>query len=499
MNNLFDLSQLVAPHTLARLRTFVLAGNRRRVCWAIVGLGVVVALVVGALLAFLTPIVGVAVMIAGLVGLLMVRDIRWGLFGLLAIVFLLPFASLPFKIGFTPTFLDLAFGALYGVWALRLITRRQTDLILTPVGLPVLIFVVLAVFSFVLGLKHSRPSSNDLRTFAEVLLGFALFFLTVNNVRDELPLRQVTAVAILAGVAEAAVGILFYLIPKTWTVGLLNPLGRFGYPVGLGALRYIADDPARPMRAIGTSVDPNILGTVLTIVIALAAAQLFAKRPVLPRWVLATGLTVMGICVFLTYSRTSMLVVAVVLTVVGLVKYRRLLVIMAVGGLLLLLLPQTQAYLAHSIQGLGILAMFGVGGATADLSTEMRMGEYADVFKLIQRYPWLGVGFVGTPDIDLYLGVASVYFTLVAEMGIVGLAAFLLAIAVFLITIWRAWSKLPPDSPFASFLLGYGAAVIGSLVGGVLDHTLLTYPHAVALLWLVLGMGAASARLSASR
>ncbi|MBN1581424.1 MAG: O-antigen ligase family protein [Anaerolineae bacterium] len=499
MDNLFDLSHIIAPHTLARLRAFVLTADRRRVNRAIVGLGVVVALVVGALFAFLTPIVGVAVIVAGLAGLLMLRDIRWGLFALLAIVFLLPFASLPFKIGFTPTFLDLAFGALYGVWAMRLITHRQRDLILTPVGLPVLIFIVLAVFSFVLGLKHSSPSSNALRTFAEVLMGFALFFLIVNNVRDEVVLRQVTAMTILAGAAEAATGIVFYIIPKTWTVRLLNPLGRFGYPVGMGMLRYIADDPDRPMRAIGTSVDPNILGAVLTIVIAIAAAQLFAKRPVLPRWILAGGLGMMGICVFLTYSRTAMLVVAVALVVVALVKYRRLLVIMAVAGLLLLLLPQTQAYIAHSIQGLGILAIFRSSGATPDLSTEMRMGEYADVFKLIRRYPWLGVGFVGTPDIDLYLGVASVYFTLAAEMGIVGLFAFLLAMAAFLVVVWRAWRALPADSPFAPFLLGYGAAVIGSLVGGVLDHTLLTFPHAVALLWLVLGMGTVAARLSADR
>ena len=71
-----------------------------------------------------------------------------------------------------------------------------------------------------------------------------------------------------AGAAEGAIGILFYLLPATWTVRLLNPLGRLGYPVGLGALRYINDDPERPMRAIATSVDPNILGALLIMVAA---------------------------------------------------------------------------------------------------------------------------------------------------------------------------------------------------------------------------------------
>ena len=51
----------------------------------------------------------------------------------------------------------------------------------------------------------------------------------------------------------------------------------------------------------------------------------------------------------------------------------------------------------------------------------------------------------------------------------------------------RRWSR---------FCSGYGAAIFGSLVAGFFDHTLLTYPHAVALLWFVLGMGAAAARLA---
>ena len=51
-------------------------------------------------------------------------------------------------------------------------------------------------------------------------------------------------------------------------------------------------------------------------------------------------------------------------------------------------------------------------------------------------------------------------------------------------------------SPLEPFLLGYGSAIFGSLVAGFLDHTLMTYPHAVALLWLTLGLGAVSARLA---
>jgi hypothetical protein len=457
------MDQLIDRSTATRLRRR-LATDPTRAKWALVALLAGIALVVGGLLGLLTPVVGIAALMAAVGGLLMLRDVRWGLYALLAVICLLPFASLPFSIGFTPTLLDLAFGALYAVWGMRLITRRQDDFILTPVGLPVLVFVTLAVFSFVLG----------------------LFFLAVNQVREPSLLRRLTAVIILAGGAEAAIGVSLYLLPQSWALRLLSPLGRLGYPVGFGALRFINDDPERPMRAIGTSIDPNILGALLVVVVAIAAAQLFARRPVLPRIWLAAALGMMGICLFYTYSRASMAGAVVALGIIALLKHRRLLVVLVIAGVLLLLLPQTQAYVSHFVEGIRI----------EDRSTQMRMGEYRDAFRLISRYPWIGVGFVGTPDIDLYLAVASIYLALLSKMGVVGLLTFLLVMASFFVYLFRAWRVLPPNAPLEPFLLGYGSAVLGSLGSGVLDHTLLTYPHAVALFWLVLGLGAVAARLS---
>lgn len=480
------MNQLLSDREVSRLRALLLPDPERGIHWPFVVFLAGIALVTGALLAYLTPVGGIAVLIAGVGALLMLRDVRWSLYALLGVICLLPFASLPFKIGFTPTFLDLVLAALYAVWGMRLITRRQDDLVLTPVGLPLLVFCVLALFSFLLGLSHSRPTSNDLRTFGEVLMGLGMFYLVVNNVRDEPLLRQATAVLILAGAAEGAIGIAFYLLPETWTVRLLNPLGRLGYPVGLGALRYINDDPNRPMRAIGTSVDPNILGALLIIVIAVAAVQLVAKKPVLPRAWTAVCFGLMGLCLFLTYSRSSLVGVAFALGLVALLRYRRLFWVLLAVGALLLLLPQTQAYLAHFIEGIRF----------EDRATLMRIGEYQDTLKLIQRYPWIGVGFVGTPDIDLYVAVAMIYMTIAAQMGIIGLVAFFVVMAVFLLHLFRVWRGLPAGAPLEPFLLGYGSAVFGSLVAGFLDHTLMTYPHAVALLWLTLGLGATAARMA---
>ena len=71
-----------------------------------------------------TEIAGLAV--AVIVGLLVLRDMEIGFWGLIGVVCLLPFAAFPFDIGITPTFLDAAIGAVAGVWALRLATGQYS-------------------------------------------------------------------------------------------------------------------------------------------------------------------------------------------------------------------------------------------------------------------------------------------------------------------------------------------------------------------------------------
>ncbi len=56
---------------------------------------------------------------AAIIGMaLILNDTHWGFVALCGVVFLVPFASLPFSIGFKPTFLELALEARVFVWLL---------------------------------------------------------------------------------------------------------------------------------------------------------------------------------------------------------------------------------------------------------------------------------------------------------------------------------------------------------------------------------------------
>ena len=449
------------------------------------------ALATGYLLAEFGPIIAGAGLAALFLGLWMLRDVEVAYWAVIGVVCLLPFASFPFEIGFTPTLLDAALGALFLVWALQIATGAQREFVGTPLGLPIAVFALLAVGSFVFGLAHAPLTSYVLRHFAEILLSVALFFLVVNTVRDGGRLRRIVRALLLCAFAAAALGVVLYVIADRisdeFVIRALSALGRLGYPTGPGVLRYIRDDPQLPMRATSTSVDPNVLGSLLNLTLGIGVPQLFAQRPLIRRRYLVPMLGTMALCLGLTISRGSLVGVGIALAVVATLRYRKLWLLLLLALALLLVLPQTQDLVAHFVAGL----------RGEDLATQMRFGEYKDALILIGRYPWLGVGFAGSPDIDTYIGVANVYLLIAEEMGLVGLTGFLVVMGVFFTRFWRTRALAAADAELEPLWWGLHAGIVGALVGGVFDHYFfnLDFHHSVTLFWLVVGLATAATEM----
>jgi len=368
-------------------------------------------------------------LVVGLVGgLLILRSVQMGLLFLIGVATLLPFGAIPFSLGFYPTFLDVVLLALFGVWLARVLTRTQEEVLSSLLDGPILIFIILAFFSFVAGTAHAGITKDVLRHFVEVILAIALYFVVVNSITGKQALKWTVLALMLAGFASASIGVLLYFLPRELTVRLLSTLRIVHYPSGWGLLRFIEDNPLLPMRAISTSIDPNVLGGLLILVTCLTAPQLFTPRPILKRIWVAPMLAVMLTCMLLTFSRGAFAGLAAACLFLGAIRYRRLLIALVVVGLLILILPQTQTYVQHFIAGTRV----------QDLATQMRVGEYKDALTLISRYPWFGVGFGGAPSIDLYIGVSSVYLLMAENMGLVGLGAFLLIMALYFFHGWQA-------------------------------------------------------------
>lgn len=441
---------------------------------------IVAGLLVGALFGGLGPITAIGLIGALGVGLLMLRSTQVSLFALVALICLLPYGALPFRIGFRPTFLDLALAALFAVWGLRLITGRQRTFVISPVGGLLFVFQGWAIFIFIFGLRYGGLNVTVARNFMETLLAVNLFFLVVNQVVTLKQVEQISRAIVLAGSGTAALGIFFYFIPGNWTVRILSLLRVFQYPTE-GILRYIEDDPEQPMRAISTSIDPNALGGLMVFLTIITVVHLFAPRPILRRRYLFVISGLMVLTLYLTFSRGSLLGVVAGLGVISLMRYRKLVWVMVAAAALVVILPQTQVYAERFIEGI----------QGQDLATQMRFGEYKDAFNLISRYPLTGVGFFGTPDIDIYVGVSSVYLLLAQQLGLIGAGLYLLIGLTYLVIIGATLRRLPKNHQLETSLLAYGGAILGAMVSGVFDHFYfnLTFIHIGSFYWLIMGLG----------
>jgi O-antigen ligase len=452
-----------------------------------------IALGGGLLLAFGGPLIAFGLLAALLAAWIVLRSMEVGLWGTLAVICLLPFATLPFKIGITPTFLDITLAAVVAVWLLEFVTGRRRTIANSPLTLPVLLLLLVAIFAFVLGLRHGPLTPTLARNFAELLLSIGFVVVVVDYCRQWHHLERLVQVALLAGGAAGLIAIVLWLLPDTTTNTLLNALTRVGYPEGQ-VVRYIEENPALSERAIGTAIDPNALGGLLTLFGALALPQLLTSRPLLPRWLiwLISGAIVLAL--LLTFSRGAFLALGVAAFAIAIARYRQL-IPLGMGGLaLLFVLPFSRGYVLRLVQGL----MFWDYHST-DLASQMRVGEFRDALTLIGRYPLFGVGFAGSPDIDLYLGVANVYLAIGQQMGLLGLAAFAAIFIALFRTAWQMRHAARLNSRHDALWLGLHAAVIGGLATGLFDHYLFNtrFHFTVTAFWLMVGMAAASNRLLA--
>ena len=460
---------------LDRLSTEIVFGPRR-LAWLLV-VCLLAGILSGAFVTFATAPIALAFAAGAIGGLVLLRSRMLGVLAVIGIVFLLPFAAVPLGIGFNPTFLNLSLLMALTVWTLQVALGQQPRLMFSSVSPVVLGFTLVALFCFILGLGHAALSSSIARHFAELVLAIVFALVLVNIVQTEENLSLVTRAAVIAGGCAAFIGVFLYILPDDLAIRLLSPLRYVEYNVGL---RYIRDDPSLAERAIGTSGDPNSFGGLLVLVTALTTAHLFSTKRLIPRWVNLIFVGVMLLCLVLTFSRSAMVGVAFALSMIAILQNRRLIPWMIVAGLTFLILPQTRGYVDHFISG--------VRGE--DLATQMRFGEYSDAFRLIQRHPWFGVGFSGVPEIDIYLGVSSMYLLLAETMGIVGLLTFLFMMSVILLHLHRSW-RITVDTQIRATILGVGAGLAGAMVSGIFDHYFvnITFPHAVTLFWLFVGLG----------
>jgi len=444
---------------------------------------------VGATVVLWSPVGALAVAGGLIVAWAVTRSVQAGLLGMVAVASLLPYAVIPVRVGVSLTFMDALLAVIVVGWLLRHVLPAGR-LALTGAGWLLLAYLVTAIAALVIGTSYASPSGAAVRSFLKYIVAISLFIVVVDAVRDRATVRRLVRVLMLGGMAAAGLGLVIHALPRPTMVDVLSSLGVLGYPAGPGVLRFLPgpnNTYSDTLRAVGTSIDPNVFGGMLMLAGTLMLAQCFSRRPVLPRWLLVAGLGVTAVAMVLSQSRASWLGLAAAAGLLATIRDRRLwLLAVPVAGALFAL-PAGRNMVARLISGF----------TAQDRAAALRLDEYRQAIQIIRDYPVLGVGFGGAPEVGTFVGVSSIYLLVGEHTGLIGLGLFLLTLTAV------AWAGLraalfapdPEDRAMAGTLLA--PLLAGALVGN-LDHYFMNpaFPHMVALFWLYLGLLAATARLT---
>ena len=454
--------------------------------WLLAGAALALGVLGGLAVTILGPLLPL-ILLVGLAGAtLILLDARWGLLACWGVIALLPFATLPFKVAITPTLLTCAIALTWLVFGVRLLLRRDELLVPSPLDGLTILFLLVTLFAFVLGVGNGYTTAI-LHDYGKMVLAISFFFLVTNLVRTRRDLAlSLASIAVLGGGA-AVLGL------GLWALGraaepLLARLAIVGYPTGK-IIRFIEDDPAKAIRATGTGVDPNSFAGLLMPALIVLVAQAAAQRPLVPRLLAVPAIPPLALCLLLTQSRAAWLGAAAGIGVVALLRYRWMLPPMAASA---------AAVLALGIGG-GFVERLLLGFRLQDPATKLRLAEYQNALAIIREHPWFGVGFGAAPSIDLQAGVSSVYLTIAERAGLLGLALFLIILIVLALRLWPgAVGPSVRDRPESEATLALGAALLGAAVTGVLDHYFfnIVFSHMVALFWGIAALALVALRLT---
>jgi putative inorganic carbon (hco3(-)) transporter len=352
--------------------------------------------------------------------------------------------SLPLEIG------QLTILLLMLSWLVFAITRHKIVIALSfsISQIPLWIFIALAGISIFYALSFSVALVEWIKWLT--ILGIAIFIPTLIRISH---LKWVILVLVASAFANALVGIYTF----------------FG---GSGALHLLIND--RFFRAFGTFGQPNPFGGFMGLVAPFALAmtlfytrQLFKYR----QWRYASGLLLYAIAfatlclaLFMSWSRGAWLGFIFALVIMAFSLPRKIQYSIAITTSLLLviaslwLLNLIPASIATRIQSstqefFAFEDMRGIDITSANYAVAERLAHWQAALNMAQAHP-LGVGIgnyeVAYPQYRLLnwkfaLGHAhNFYLNILAEMGIIGLIAYLTFIASLLYLAWQ--NRQSPDT-----------------------------------------------------
>ena len=367
----------------------------------------------------------------------------------------------------------LALAGLYLSWLIRAFTNRSHA---TRAGLnvnwPLIAYFGITLFSVFV----AQDVSLSLFEVCLLLEACLVYFYIAGNVRTREDVVFVVSCLLAACLLESVVMIILRFTGMPSTIG------------GLPTHIHIDSDPKEGFMRIGGTVgSSNFAAAYLGISLACAASVLFTNLGRLHKWLATAVLGFGSIALILTFSRGGWLALALSLTLLCFVTWRRRGLSLKAPIAILLLLGLLYVPF-HALIG---ARLFGDDRGSA----ESRIPLMNLAFRITEDHPLLGVG---TNNFTVAMGpyltsefregflfaVHNKYLLVLTETGIGGLIAFL---AFFVGTVrkgWQCWNL--QDRLLSPLALGFAAGVVGHMAHMTVD--VFRGRPTQQLIWLVAGL-----------
>ncbi|MEK7640263.1 MAG: O-antigen ligase family protein [Patescibacteria group bacterium] len=402
--------------------------------------------------------------LAGVAGVILYTVfLRWPMFGVLAVVFLLPFERIGAVdlAGITVRPSQVVAIALIAAWLTRSAWRGKLYWRPQPLLIPLCVYLTILG----IGLTHAENLTRGLFVFAFTAFTLAVSILIPQLVRTEAQ-------------ANRAVNVLLITTAIVSAFGLFQFLGDYaGLPPSITGLRDLYTKAVLGFpRVQSTALEPLYFANFLLLPLSLLTASLFSRVQRkgffgLPLLLLA------GLVLVLTVARG------------GYLAFGASVVVIIAFSLRQFLHPGRILAFGASILIVGVVAMQMLGGGTDAFSVQKFTGHITNLFtgasyeervatfdlanQAFHEQPLVGIGpgqFGPYASInpsyepkDGWKIVNNLTLEVLAEAGMLGLIALALAFAILIVRSIRAIRRARSPNPRA-LLVGGLAAVIGILV-----------------------------------
>lgn len=375
----------------------------------------------------------------------------WGLF---LLAFALPFV--------TNEMLLLLAGLIGVSFAVHSVLKGRLKLLPLPVEPALVIYLLTAVLA-TLGSATLKGSLRDLAMYA---FSFLAFFVLINQIKTKKELKTFLMIALLSGLLVALFGIYQYLTGAPMEEGWIDPVRGSEITV----------------RVYSFFGNPNVLAEYLLMLIPFAAALFFtAKKPQAKLFYLVTA-CILALCLLLTFSRGGLLGLLVAAVFFILLKDRKLIILLLIAALIgAAAMPDV------------FLQRFSSIGDPQDTSTAYRLTVWKETLGMVKDYPLTGVGLGYQAFQKMYpyymldrtkrpFHSHNAYLQITAEMGIIGLLAFLWLLAGIFKRGMKALGT-SRDKFLSHTVMAALSALLGILTQGIAE-VIIYMPKITMLFWL---------------